>query len=150
MAALHLEVAALRLDRLDDVRARATSIEEALTLQPDSAEALGALARLHLRANDFAAYARTRAREAAALGVGRAAAAEAWLEAGRVYRDQLADGDRGAAPASSRRWPPTRTTPRRCARWPRCWPPTAGRPTRARCTSGSWSWSRIRRPRRRC
>ena len=41
MAALHLEVAALRLDRLDDSPGARTSIEEALELQPDSAERAG-------------------------------------------------------------------------------------------------------------
>ena len=90
VAALHLAAATLRLDRLDDPAGARTAIEEALKLQPGSAEALGALARLHLRANDFAPYARTRAREATALGK-TPAAAEAFVDAGRVYRDQLGD-----------------------------------------------------------
>ena len=97
IAGLHLEAASLRLDRLEDSPGARESIEKALALVPDSAEALGALARLHLRANDFAAYAQTRSREAEALrmstaGTGNSAgtlAAEAFIDAGRVYRDQL-------------------------------------------------------------
>ena len=88
VAALQLQAAALRLDRLDDVDGARRSIEAALALHPENPPALGALARLHLRRNDFAAYAKARAREAEASGNGPEAA-EAWLEAGRVLRDQL-------------------------------------------------------------
>jgi tetratricopeptide (TPR) repeat protein len=88
VAALQLEAAALRLDRLDDVEGARRSIEAALELHPENPAALGALARLHLRRNDFAAYAKARQREAEAYKAGPEAA-EAWLEAGRVLRDQL-------------------------------------------------------------
>jgi tetratricopeptide (TPR) repeat protein len=88
VAALQLQAAALRLDRLDDVDGARRSIEAALALHPENPSALGALARLHLRRNDFAAYAKARTREAEASGQGPEGA-EAWLEAGRVLRDQL-------------------------------------------------------------
>jgi golgin subfamily B member 1 len=89
IAGLHLDAAALRLDRLDDPAGARAAIEQALALCPDSAEALGALARLHLSTNDFAAYASTRRREAEALRSSGTLAAEAFVDAGRVYRDQL-------------------------------------------------------------
>ncbi len=88
VASLQLEAAALRLDRLDDVDGARQSIEAALAQHPENPAALGALARLQLRRNDFAAYAKARQREAEAHRAGPEAA-EAWLEAGRVLRDQL-------------------------------------------------------------
>jgi tetratricopeptide (TPR) repeat protein len=92
VAKLHLEVAALQLDRLNDSAAAHQAIDRALSLVPNHAGALAALAKLYLGQNNFAAYARARVREAQALaGQGDAKAAAAWLEAGRVYRDQLDD-----------------------------------------------------------
>ncbi|MDB4980264.1 MAG: Tetratricopeptide 2 repeat protein, partial [Myxococcales bacterium] len=51
--------------------------------------ALSALSRLHLKANDFQAYAEARVREARALR-GKPGAVPALLDAARVYREQLA------------------------------------------------------------
>lgn len=94
VASLHVAAATLQAENLDDTPAARRSLEAALALAPDHTGALGALARLELRANDFAAYARARKREAEALSGtadGKAAAAAAFLEAGRVLRDQLDD-----------------------------------------------------------
>ena len=108
VAALQLEAAALRLDRLDDVDGARRSIEAALALHPDNPGALGALARLHLRRNDFAAYARARAREAEARRSGPEAA-EAWLEAGPgpARSARQARPTRGAASSGPRMADPT-------------------------------------------
>jgi tetratricopeptide (TPR) repeat protein len=96
MVALHVAAATLQTESLDDAAAARRSLEAALELVPDHAAALGALARLELRTNDFGAYARARRREAEALlrsgtDEGKEAAAAAFLEAGRVLRDQIGD-----------------------------------------------------------
>jgi tetratricopeptide (TPR) repeat protein len=90
VADLHLEMAALQLDRLNDPTAAHQAIDRALSLVPNHGAALAALAKLYLGQNNFAAYARARVRQAEALA-GQEGAAGAWLEAGRVYRDQLSD-----------------------------------------------------------
>jgi tetratricopeptide (TPR) repeat protein len=90
VADLYLEMAALHLDRLNDPAAAHQAIDRALSLVPNHGAALAALAKLYLGQNNFAAYARARVRQAEALG-GQEGAAAAWLEAGRVYRDQLSD-----------------------------------------------------------
>ena len=110
VAALQLEAAALRLDRLDDVDGARRSIEAALALHPENPGALGALARLHLRRNDFAAYAKARAREAEArsqrtrggrsLAGGRAGAARSAGQA-RPRRAAASSGPRVADPTNA-------------------------------------------------
>ena len=87
---LNLELSLLKLDDLNDPTAALKEVEAALQASPDNPAALGALARLHLKANDFAAYSSARVREAKALA-GRPEAVEALLDAGRVYREQLND-----------------------------------------------------------
>jgi len=87
---LNLELSLLKLDDLNDPTAALKEVEAALQASPDNPAALGALARLHLKANDFAAYSSVRVREAKALA-GRPEAVEALLDAGRVYREQLND-----------------------------------------------------------
>jgi tetratricopeptide (TPR) repeat protein len=87
---LNLELSLLKLDDLNDPVAARKEVEAALQASPDNPAALGALARLHLKANDFAAYASVRLREAKALA-GKPEAVEALLDAGRVYREQLSD-----------------------------------------------------------
>jgi tetratricopeptide (TPR) repeat protein len=90
IVALHVEVARLRLDEMDDNAGARESLEAALALDPANADALGLLGGLHLKANDFRSYARTRVREAEALR-GMPGCVAAYLEAGRVYSDQLDD-----------------------------------------------------------
>ena len=63
---------------------------DALTISPEDPAALGALARIELKGNNFAAYAATRRREARAQK-NVALAVESLLDAGRVYRDQASD-----------------------------------------------------------
>jgi golgin subfamily B member 1 len=87
---LNLELSLLKLDDLNDPAAARKEVEAALQAAPDNPAALGALARLHLKANDFAAYSAVRVREAKALA-GKPEAVEALLDAGRVYREQLSD-----------------------------------------------------------
>ncbi len=87
---LNLELSLLKLDDLNDPVAARKEVEAALQAAPDNPAALGALARLHLKANDFAAYSAVRVREAKALA-GKPEAVEALLDAGRVYREQLSD-----------------------------------------------------------
>ena len=87
---LNLELSLLKLDDLNDPTAARKEVEAALQASPDNPAALGALARLHLKANDFAAYSAVRMREAKALA-GKPEAVEALLDAGRVYREQLDD-----------------------------------------------------------
>ncbi len=87
---LNLELSLLKLDDLNDPTAALKEVEAALQASPDNPAALGALARLHLKANDFAAYSSVRLREAKALA-GKPEAVEALLDAGRVYREQLND-----------------------------------------------------------
>jgi len=84
---LLLELSAVRGDDLNDPAGARQAIDDALALAPESAAALSALARLELKENHFAAYAEARRREARAL-TDTAAAVEALLDAGRVYRDQ--------------------------------------------------------------
>ncbi|HVV17760.1 MAG TPA: tetratricopeptide repeat protein [Polyangia bacterium] len=89
IAELSLELSLLKLDDLNDPLAARKEVEAALQASPDNPAALAALARLHLKANDFAGYSAARVREAKALS-GRPEAVEALLDAGRVYREQLA------------------------------------------------------------
>lgn len=84
---LLLELSAVRGDDLNDPAGARQAIGDALERAPESAAALAALARLELKENHFAAYADARRREARAL-TDDAAAVEALLDAGRVYRDQ--------------------------------------------------------------
>ncbi|MDX2020519.1 MAG: hypothetical protein SF187_09775 [Deltaproteobacteria bacterium] len=87
---LHLDSARLRLDDLDDAAGAKLSLQEALKLSPGHTETLGLLAKVHLKNGDFAAFAEARAQEAESLGPVPEAAV-AFVEAGRVYRDQLED-----------------------------------------------------------
>ena len=90
VVALHLELARLRLDDLNDSDGAKQALEGALLLQPQHTETLGLLAKVHLKNGDFLAFASTRAKEAESLHGGPDAAV-AFVEAGRVYHDQLED-----------------------------------------------------------
>jgi len=96
VAELNLELSLLKLDDLHDPAAARKEVEAALEAAPENPAALAALAQLHLKQNDFAAYAATRVREARALR-GRADAIEALLDAGRVYREQVQAPDKARA-----------------------------------------------------
>src|SRR6185312_2442943 len=96
IAELNLELSLLKLDDLNDPAAARKEVEAALLASPDNPAALAALARLHLKANDFAGYSAARVREAKALS-GKPEAVEALLDAGRVYREQLAQPDQARA-----------------------------------------------------
>jgi tetratricopeptide (TPR) repeat protein len=90
IAGLSLELSLLKLDDLNDAEAARKEVESALKVSPENPAALAALARLYLKENDFQGYAETRVRQARALrGQDGAAAVEALLDAGRVYREQL-------------------------------------------------------------
>jgi tetratricopeptide (TPR) repeat protein len=98
IAELNLELSLLKLDDLNDPAAARQEVEAALAASPENPAALAALARLHLKENDFAGYAKVRVREARALAKSDAAAAvEALLDAGRVYREQLGAADEARA-----------------------------------------------------
>jgi golgin subfamily B member 1 len=90
IVALHLELARLRLDDLNDANGAKQTLESALALSPNHAEALGLLSKVHLKNGDFASFASSRAKEAENLQ-NAADAAVAFVEAGRVYLDQLED-----------------------------------------------------------
>jgi tetratricopeptide (TPR) repeat protein len=90
---LNLELSLLRLDDLNDPAAARKEVDAALQASPDNPAALAALAHLYLKENDFAGYSATRVREARALK-GQPEAVEALLDAGRVYREQLAAPDK--------------------------------------------------------
>ncbi|HEY7374956.1 MAG TPA: tetratricopeptide repeat protein [Polyangia bacterium] len=96
VAELNLELSLLKLDDLHDPAAARKEVEAALEAAPENPAALAALAQLHLKQNDFAAYAATRVREARALR-GRADAIDALLDAGRVYREQVKAPDKARA-----------------------------------------------------
>ena len=64
---LNLELSLLRLDDLNDPVAARKEVDAALQASPDNPAALGALARLYLKENDFTGYSATRVREAKAL-----------------------------------------------------------------------------------
>ncbi|HVR64296.1 MAG TPA: tetratricopeptide repeat protein [Polyangia bacterium] len=98
VAALNLELSMIKLDDLGDAEGAQQSVEAALAAAPKSLPALGALARLYLKANDFAHYAETRVREARALpDEEKVAAVEALLDAGRVFREQVASNEKARA-----------------------------------------------------
>ena len=104
IAALYLEKAQLKADDLDDPEGALDAIESALTIAPDLQGALSALARFHLKRNDFKAYAAALLRQADAMA-GRPEQAGVLLEAAAVFRDQLADGLAGARVLRARRQP---------------------------------------------
>ncbi|HEX2660055.1 MAG TPA: tetratricopeptide repeat protein, partial [Polyangia bacterium] len=82
-----LELSAVRGDDLNDPAGARQALDDALALAPDDLAALAALGRLDLKENDFAGYAAARRREAR-VQHDKAAAVAAFLDAGRVYRDQ--------------------------------------------------------------
>jgi tetratricopeptide (TPR) repeat protein len=88
IAALNLEMAQLKSDDLADPKGAEQAIEAAFALQPEDPGVLAALARFHLKHNDFQAYATVLLRRADALA-GQPEQAAALLEAGAVFRDQL-------------------------------------------------------------
>ena len=96
VAELNLELSLLKLDDLHDPVAARKEVESALEAAPENPAALAALAQLHLKQNDFAAYAATRVREARALR-GRPDAIDALLDAGRVYREQVQSPEKARA-----------------------------------------------------
>ena len=91
IAALYLEKAQLKSDELDDPEGALDALESALAIAPGMHSALGALARFHLKRNDFKAYAAALLRQADAMA-GQPEQAAVLLEAAAVFRDQLADG----------------------------------------------------------
>ncbi len=91
IAALYLEKAQLKADDLNDLDGALDAIESALGIAPTSSTALAALARFHLKRNDFKAYAAALLRQADAMA-GQAEQASVLLEAAAVFRDQLGDG----------------------------------------------------------
>ncbi|MCG5055911.1 MAG: tetratricopeptide repeat protein [Myxococcales bacterium] len=90
LVGLHLELARMRLDDMGDAEGARESLEAARQLLPRHPEVLATLARLHLKHHDFEAFARARADEAESLG-DTLEAALAFVEVGRVRRDQLED-----------------------------------------------------------
>jgi tetratricopeptide (TPR) repeat protein len=88
IAALNLEMAQLKSDDLSDPKGAQQAIEAAFALQPEDPAVLAALARFHLKHNDFQSYAAVLLRRADALA-GQPEQAAALLEAGAVFRDQL-------------------------------------------------------------
>ncbi|HEY5285304.1 MAG TPA: tetratricopeptide repeat protein, partial [Polyangia bacterium] len=91
IAALYLEKAQLKADDLDDVEGALDAIESALAIAPTSSTALSALARFHLKRNDFKSFAAALLRQADAMA-GQADQVTVLLEAAAVFRDQLSDG----------------------------------------------------------
>jgi golgin subfamily B member 1 len=91
IAALYLEKAQLKSDDLDDAEGALDALESALAIAPSSHRALAALARFHLKRNDFKSYATTLLRQADAME-GQPEQAGVLLEAAAVFRDQLSDG----------------------------------------------------------
>jgi tetratricopeptide (TPR) repeat protein len=91
IAALYLEKAHLKADDLDDIEGALDAIESALAIAPTSSTALSALARFHLKRNDFKAYAAAVLRQADAM-TGQPEQVAVLLEAAAVFRDQLSDG----------------------------------------------------------
>ncbi|HEX7499229.1 MAG TPA: tetratricopeptide repeat protein [Polyangia bacterium] len=90
IAALYLEKAQLKADDLDDVEGALDAIESALAIAPASSAALSALARFHLKRNDFKSYAAALLRQADAMQ-GQPNQTAVLLEAAAVFRDQLSD-----------------------------------------------------------
>jgi tetratricopeptide (TPR) repeat protein len=91
IAALYLEKAQLKADDLDDPEGALQAIESALNIAPADPSVLSAMARFHLKRNDFKSYAAALLRQADALE-GQNEQAHILLEAAAVYRDQLSDG----------------------------------------------------------
>jgi tetratricopeptide (TPR) repeat protein len=91
IAALYLEKAQLKADDLDDPEGALDALDSALAIAPDMHPALAALARFHLKRNDFKAYAAALLRQADAMA-NLPEQAQVLLEAAAVFRDQLADG----------------------------------------------------------
>ncbi len=91
-----LELSVVRGDDLADPAGARQAIDDALALEPQNSGALAALARLELKENHFAAYASARRREARVLP-DQAQAVAAFLDAGRVYRDQAGAPDEARA-----------------------------------------------------
>ena len=90
IAALYLEKAQLRADDLDDLEGALHALESAQSVAPDDPGVLSALARFHLKRNDFKSYAGALLRQADALE-GKPEQAGILLEAAAVFRDQLSD-----------------------------------------------------------
>jgi tetratricopeptide (TPR) repeat protein len=90
IAALYLEKAQLKADDLDDAEGALQAIESALNIAPAEPSVLSALARFHLKRDDFKSYADALLRQADALE-GQPEQAGILLEASAVYRDQLSD-----------------------------------------------------------
>jgi len=91
IAALYLEKAQLKADDLDDPEGALDALESALAIAPNLHPALAALARFHLKRNDFKAYAAALLRQADAMA-GQPDQVSVLLEAAAVFRDQLEDG----------------------------------------------------------
>jgi len=90
IAALYLEKAQLKTDELDDAEGALQALESALAIAPEEPAVFSALARFHLKRNDFKAYAAALLHQADALK-GKPEQVGVLLEAAAVFRDQLSD-----------------------------------------------------------
>jgi tetratricopeptide (TPR) repeat protein len=90
IAALYLEKAQLRADDLDDAEGALQALESALNVAPGLNTALSALARFHLKRNDFKSFAASLLRQSEAME-GQPEQVSVLLEAAAVFRDQLSD-----------------------------------------------------------
>lgn len=90
IAALYLEKAQLKADDLNDAEGALQALESAQSIAPGEPSVLSALARFHLKRNDFKSYAAALLHQADALD-GKPEQASILLEAAAVFRDQLSD-----------------------------------------------------------
>ena len=90
IAALYLEKAQLKADDLDDPDGALQALESAQSIAPGEPSVLSALARFHLKRNDFRSYAAALLHQADSLA-GQPEQVGILLEAAAVFRDQLAD-----------------------------------------------------------
>jgi golgin subfamily B member 1 len=90
IAALYLEKAQLKADDLNDLDGALQALESAQSIAPGEPSVLSALARFHLKRNDFKAFAAALLHQADALA-GQPEQVAILLEAAAVFRDQLSD-----------------------------------------------------------
>ena len=90
IAALYLEKAQLKADDLNDPEGALYALESAQSVAPAEPSVLSALARFHLKRNDFKSYAAALLHQADALE-GNPEQVGIMLEAAAVFRDQLSD-----------------------------------------------------------
>jgi tetratricopeptide (TPR) repeat protein len=90
IAALYMEKAQLKSDDLDDPEGALQALESAQSIAPGEPSVLSALARFHLKRNDFKSYAAALLDQADSLA-GQPEQVGVLLEAAAVFRDQLSD-----------------------------------------------------------